>query len=96
MQNTEVEGSNLSVSAQQSQDNVSSATASFMDRSSTDYRTEEAVYEPTNDKKGSTCDSNTIQLGTQADTSWEMNEKTAGEDLAENVAKGTLLFIIII
>lgn len=88
MQNTEVEGSNLSVSAQQSQDNVSSATASFMDRSSTDYRTEEAVYEPTNDKKGSTCDSNTIQLGTQADTSWEMNEKTAGEDLAENVAKG--------
>ncbi|KAF2325734.1 hypothetical protein GH714_034512 [Hevea brasiliensis] len=88
MQNTEVQGSNLSVRAQQSQDHVSSATTSFMDRSLTDCRNEESVYEPNNDKGGSTCDSNPNQLGTQTDASWENYEKTASEDLAESDAKG--------
>ncbi|XP_015575602.2 uncharacterized protein LOC8270577 isoform X1 [Ricinus communis] len=88
MQNTEIQGSSSSGSAQDSRHHVVSVSIDFTERSLSGYRTEESMYESSDDKGGSTFDSNPIQLETETDLLQKNHEKIAGEVVPETDAKG--------
>ncbi|XP_050236949.1 uncharacterized protein LOC126686763 [Mercurialis annua] len=86
MQNTEVQA--MSGSTQDSKTPVLNTAIDFMERSSSDIKTGESVYESCDDRGHSSFDLNPIHLELQADELPNKIEKTGSNDAPETDAKG--------
>lgn len=88
MQNTKIPKSNLSGSALESRDHVSSASIGLIVRSLIDCGAEDSANEPSDGNVVSAWDLNPIKLEAQTDASQENKKNNAAEDLTETDAKG--------